>query len=260
MRHLLLIFTIAFLFSCGSDTESLTPEEYINQNNLVATELENGVFIIIHDQGNDVKPAIDDVVQVKLVGKLTDETEVDRNDDIKYLLSDIIPGWFIGLKEIGEGGSCTMIIPHAMGFGNFASGTIPAKSTLIYDVDLKNVFSTLSLDEYITENDLETEELEKGVHIVVHTEGNEKRPTLASEVTGNYTGKLTNELVFDEGENVKFKLAELIEGWQIGLLELGEGGSCTLVLPASVGYGSNVGGSIPPNSPLIFEIDLIKID
>ena len=58
MRYILLVFSIAFLASCGDDTEGLTPEEYISENNLQATELENGVYIVIKESGNDIKPAI----------------------------------------------------------------------------------------------------------------------------------------------------------------------------------------------------------
>ena len=260
MRYLLILLIVALsVGSCGEDEPGLSPEEYISLNNLDATELDNGVYIIIHEEGNDVKPTVSDVIEVTYTGRLTNEEEFDSNEDFKARLGDLIPGWFIGMQQIGEGGSCTLIIPYEMGFGTVENGPIPAKSTLIFEIELKNVFMTLTVDEYIAENNLDTQLLEKGVHIAVDEQGSDNTPSVDSQITVNYTGKLTNELVFDQGENVTFTLGNLIEGWQIGLSTLGEGGSCTLVIPAEVGYGASGSGSIPPNSALVFEIDLLEI-
>lgn len=260
MRYFLLMVMITFAASCGNDDNSLTPEEYISLHNLQATELENGVYIVVDDAGNDVKPTIENVVDVSYVGKLTNDVVFDASDEFKALLGDLITGWSIGLKEIGEGGSCTLIIPYTMGFGLIENGPVPAKSTLVFDIDLKKVYSSLTIDEYIEEYDLDTEELNKGVKIAVHESGEEKKPSLESQVIINYTGKFTNTLIFDQGENISFKVANLIEGFGIGLLELGEGGNCTLILPPEVAYGESGAGNIPPNTPLVFEIELIKVD
>ena len=48
-------------------------------------------------------------------------------------------------------------------------------------------------------------------------------------------------------------------GWQIGLQELGEGGSCTLLLPAETAYGKDGAGIIPPDAVLVFEIELVQV-
>lgn len=260
MKYLLLVFSIAFLASCGSDVEGLTPEEYISQNNLQATELDNGVYIVVHEQGNTVKPSLKDLVDVSYSGKLTDGTAFPGSDDFRTGLTNIIQGWVIGLSALGEGGSCTLIIPHEMGYGNTQNGPIPPKSTLVFDIDLKKVHVNLSVDEYISSNSLTTTELDEGVHIVVQNQGSEKRPSANSTVSANYTGILTSGVEFDSGENVTFSLAGVIEGWTIGLQEIGEGGSCTLIIPAEAGYGSSGAGIIPPNVPLVFDVELVKVD
>ena len=117
----------------------------------------------------------------------------------------------------------------------------------------------LTVDEYITENNLETEELDKGVHIVVIEPGNDTKPNLNSRVVVNYEGKLTDGTVFDSGSNIEFPLNGLIEGWRIGLQQIGEGGTCQLIIPPDAGYGSSATGIIPPNSVLVFTLDLIEV-
>ena len=118
MKYLLIALGIVFFASCGKDNQSLTPEEYISLNNLQAEELDNGVYIVIHDSGNEVKPAAQNVIDVNYIGKLTDDVVFDSGNDFKAFLGDLIAGWQIGLQNIGEGGSCTLIIPYPMALPN----------------------------------------------------------------------------------------------------------------------------------------------
>ena len=121
-------------------------------------------------------------------------------------------------------------------------------------------FADLSVDEYIEVNKLTTKELDKGVHIVIDNAGNNVKPNINSEVKLNYVGKLTDGTQFDSGSNIKFQLSNLIEGWKIGLKEIGEGGSCKLIVPPGAGYGSSNTGIIPPNSVLVFDMELLEVN
>ena len=117
----------------------------------------------------------------------------------------------------------------------------------------------LTVDEYIAAKNLETIELDKGVHIAIERPGNDTKPNINSKVSVNYRGTLTDGTEFDSGSNVDFQLANLIEGWRIGLKELGEGGSCTLIIPPDVAYGSRETVTIPAHSVLVFDMDLIEV-
>jgi len=117
----------------------------------------------------------------------------------------------------------------------------------------------LSVDEFIAANNLTTKELDKGVHIVINEPGNDTKPHINSRVVVNYVGKLTNGNQFDANSNIEFQLSGLIEGWRIGLKEIGEGGSCKLIVPPGAGYGGQVSPKIPANSVLVFDMDLIEV-
>lgn len=87
------------------------------------------------------------------------------------------------------------------------------------------------------------------------------------KVTVNYTGKLTNGTVFDSSLNsgrtpFTFNLGagEVIKGWDLGVAGMKVGGKRILTIPPSLGYGSQDMGSIPPNSTLIFEVELLKVE
>ena len=82
-----------------------------------------------------------------------------------------------------------------------------------------------------------------------------------------YTGLLTNGTVFDSSKDrsspFNFVLGSgmVIAGWDQGVEGMKEGGKRKLVIPAKLAYGERaVGGVIPPNSTLVFEIELVKVE
>lgn len=86
-------------------------------------------------------------------------------------------------------------------------------------------------------------------------------------VTVNYVGMLTNGKVFDASANhgstgFSFTLGagQVIKGWDEGLVGMQVGGKRELLIPAALAYGNRaMGEAIPANSPLIFEVELVKI-
>lgn len=78
-----------------------------------------------------------------------------------------------------------------------------------------------------------------------------------------YHGTLQSGKVFDSsrerGDTVTFSLDGVIKGWGEGLQLVGKGGSIKLWIPAELGYGESGAGSIGPNEPLVFEVDVIDV-
>jgi FKBP-type peptidyl-prolyl cis-trans isomerase FkpA len=113
--------------------------------------------------------------------------------------------------------------------------------------------------EYINEHGLNAQEHESGVFYVIEKEGSGGHPTANSVVKLNYTGKLLDdeEKVFDSGFGSTLRLMNTIQGWQHGIPMFKKGGEGLLFIPSGLGYGQWPTGSIPANSILIFEIELI---
>ncbi|MEE8437437.1 MAG: FKBP-type peptidyl-prolyl cis-trans isomerase [Candidatus Neomarinimicrobiota bacterium] len=88
-----------------------------------------------------------------------------------------------------------------------------------------------------------------------------------SILTVDYTGKLSDGSVFDSSKNpgrtpFRFTLGtgQVIKGWDEGMLGMKVGGKRILTIPPHLGYGSKDMGVIPPNSTLIFEVDLLEVE
>ncbi|MBL7545145.1 MAG: FKBP-type peptidyl-prolyl cis-trans isomerase [Bdellovibrionaceae bacterium] len=81
----------------------------------------------------------------------------------------------------------------------------------------------------------------------------------------HYTGLLEDETEFDSsykhGRPFQFVVGakRVIQGWDIGLMGMKEGGKRTLHVPAHLGYGEREKGLIKPHSNLIFHIELIEV-
>jgi FKBP-type peptidyl-prolyl cis-trans isomerase len=89
-------------------------------------------------------------------------------------------------------------------------------------------------------------------------------PKATDTVTVNYEGKLLDGTVFDSsiarGQPASFPLDHVIPGWTEGLQLMKAGDKFKFVIPANLAYGANSPGpTIPPNSTLVFEVELISI-
>ena len=95
--------------------------------------------------------------------------------------------------------------------------------------------------------------------------GNGAQPTFGSTVTVHYVGTLTNGKVFDSSRernqpfSFRIGTSEVIKGWDVGLSTMKVGGKRKLEIPPEMGYGSRAVGSIPANSTLIFEVELLNV-
>ena len=95
-------------------------------------------------------------------------------------------------------------------------------------------------------------------------QGTGKQPAATSQVTVHYKGMLLDGKVFDSsydrGQPVEFPLNQVIPGWTEGLQLMKEGGKATFYIPAKLAYGEQgVPGTIPPNSTLIFDVELLQV-
>ena len=106
---------------------------------------------------------------------------------------------------------------------------------------------------------------QSGLQYMVLKEGNGIKPGPTDEVTVHYTGKLLDGTVFDSsverGEPATFPLDKVIPGWTEGLQLMSEGSEYRLFIPSELAYGSKgAGDKILPNSTLIFDVQLLKVN
>lgn len=106
---------------------------------------------------------------------------------------------------------------------------------------------------------------ESGLQYEVLEAGDGESPVAEDTVEVHYEGTLVNGEVFDSsyerGEPTVFPLNRVIPGWTEGLQLMQEGAKYRFVVPAELAYGEREvgGGKIPPNSTLIFTVELLDV-
>ena len=103
-----------------------------------------------------------------------------------------------------------------------------------------------------------------GLQYEIFAEGDGRQPESSDFVRVHYTGFLLDGTVFDSsyarGEPEEFPLQGVIAGWSEGLQLMREGGKSRLFIPSKLAYGTQGAGNvIPPNSVLVFNVELLGI-
>lgn len=104
-----------------------------------------------------------------------------------------------------------------------------------------------------------------GLQYTVTSQGNGPQAHMGDNVKVHYTGKFTNDTVFDSSVNrgtpFEFMLGRgrVIKGWDEGISYLHVGDKATFIIPPAIGYGDQDSGPIPANSTLVFDVELLGV-
>jgi FKBP-type peptidyl-prolyl cis-trans isomerase len=120
------------------------------------------------------------------------------------------------------------------------------------------------IKEYIEKNKLEAKSTASGLHYVITKASTGASPKANDSVSVHYVGKLLDGKEFDNslkrGEPIEFTLGQgmVIPGWDEGIALLKKGEKALLIIPSGLAYGPRgAGDMIPPNSILLFEVELV---
>lgn len=102
---------------------------------------------------------------------------------------------------------------------------------------------------------------DSGIYYVMEKEGAGEHPNASSKVKAHYHGELLNgekfDSSYDRNQPLDFNLGQVVPGWRISIPLLKKGGKGRFLIPSDLAYGARGAGKIPPNSVLVFDIELI---
>lgn len=107
-------------------------------------------------------------------------------------------------------------------------------------------------------------EMPSGLQYKILQKGSGGKPEAGDTVSVHYRGTLIDGTEFDSsykrGTPTSFRVGSVIKGWQEGLQLMDVGSKWQLFIPGALAYGEKgAGGSIGPNSTLVFEVELLEI-
>ena len=268
MRIIILIIIIGLTISnCNSKSKD---GDVMVEKIGVEISTESGLKYINETLGEGDIPNKGDVVVVHYTGTLEDGTKfdssVDRGQPFEFPVGvgRVIKGWDEALSTMKVGGKRKLIIPAELGYGaRGAGGIIPPNATLIFDVELLEIRAAFVDKDFA----LPGKEMnyDSGLKTILHKDGSGATPTPGQTVVVHYKGFLGDGTQFDSshdrGQPFSFAIGSgnVIKGWDEGLSYMKVGEKRTLIIPPELGYGEPGRGPIPPNSTLVFEVELVDI-
>lgn len=104
---------------------------------------ESGILYKVEKEGTGATPKATDTVVVNYEGKLVDGTKFDSSYDRKepatFPLNRVIPGWTEAVQLMKVGSKYQVVIPPELAYGEQDTPTIPANSTLVFEIELMSV-------------------------------------------------------------------------------------------------------------------------
>jgi len=124
------------------------------------------------------------------------------------------------------------------------------------------LIDTAAIEQFLDENNLTAEVTSDGMYYIIEELGTGGNPDFSSTVLVNYKGYFLDGEVFDQtlGSPISFPLSNVIPGWTLGIPLFQKGGKGTLLIPSYLGYGTQGQGPIGPNTPIIFDVELINFN
>ena len=275
MKKLLSIFSLLLLIaliSCSKKNEVVTLDsglKYFDDSLGTGREVMTDELVTVHFSGwiiQDTSNLFSDWTNEELRKAAMIGNSKLRNQPVKFVVgtNSFIKGVDEAVIGMKIGGIRTIIIPSDLAYGEEGIGPIPPNSDLKLVVELLDVKERIVVEMWdVDSTKLKT--TESGLQYSIITEGEGETADSGNVVTVHYSGFLLDGTKFDSSVerddpfNFLLGMGQVIPGWEEGLKLMKKGSKSRLVIPPELGYGGLSVGTIPPNSILIFDVELVDM-
>jgi FKBP-type peptidyl-prolyl cis-trans isomerase len=259
-------------------------DAYLEGNLIPHIKDPSGIRMVVKSLGDKLPAQPGSEVNVNYKGTIFATGEVFEENVATGYLEGFIRGWQIGIRKLPVGTEATLYIPSYHAYGNAANRTIPANSTLVFDIKInsaaqsqvyKNRFTsdTTALNTFIANKQLAVVKDPTGIRYQQILEGNGTTPTWLSSVDLKYSFFLLSDDQkaigpYERGpvEGFNSLVTDYIQGMQVALQTMKEGGKMRIYIPSGLAFGSLAVTDasnviiIPANSNVIVDIELIDVN
>ncbi|GAB4146735.1 MAG: hypothetical protein Fur0041_20970 [Bacteroidia bacterium] len=247
------------------------------------TEVEKGIWYKLHYPGETEKKAgQEDVYEVKMTnsfgGTVFYDSELETPEGTLFMQSSASRYFSV----LGEGDSATFLLPG----GDLKLPGTPDTGMIQMNVKIVKIYTQdefaklnritdqqagemARIQRYCRKNKLNLTTDQDGLYYTDVLQGKGAKPDTGGVISIHYKGYFMNGRVFDDTyerkEPLKFNWKEegqVIPGFKLALRKMKEGGKAKIILPSHLafGQGGSSTGIVPPNTPVIYELELLKIE
>ncbi len=256
---------------------------------------ESGLYYKFHIKDESGKKAQSgDMITLDIVHKSENDSIYYSSGDYSYpysvsmMKSKHNADFYEALEMMAEGDSATFVFDSEVYYKNtFGTTELPPHITkgskMLFEIRIVD-FKTRSemayeqlkmiegqimdeakaIEKYIQKNNITTDACSSGLYYVEHNEGAGKKAFEGSLVMVKYKAKLLKSgKVFEttDGNSKELALNQgyIMPGLIEGISKMKEGGKATLIIPSHLGYGPSGSQDVPPNTSLVYEIELVEV-
>jgi FKBP-type peptidyl-prolyl cis-trans isomerase len=282
-RFAILIVSSVLLSSClgkyvETDLDALAKNEEIKMveygqtNSLTLTKnASTGIYYNIsktNSAGLAVSSAYDLLLAYSL--KTIDGKEIAKADSamFNFYTTQVFDGFKYALLLLKEGEKGTFLIPSYQAYYESPPAGVEKYAVIVAEIQLLDLLSEDDkinnyVNNYVKKNNIAvTEKTNSGLRFI-RTNATTTNDSLKTgdNVSVKYNGMFLNETSFDNGTfSVVIGSSSVIAGFSEGISKLRKGEKARIILPSTIGYGSKGSGSIPPFTPLIFDIEILTVN
>jgi FKBP-type peptidyl-prolyl cis-trans isomerase len=278
-RFAVLIVSSVLLSSClgkyvENDLDALAKNEeikiveYGQTNSLTLTKnASTGIYYNIsktNSAGLAVSSAYDLLLAYSL--KTIDGKEIIKADSamFNFYTSQAFDGFKYALLLLKEGEKGTFLIPSYQAYYESPPAGVEKYAVIVAEIELLDLLSEDDkINNYVKKKSITvTEKTNTGLRFIrtSATTTNDSLKT-GDNVSVKYNGMFLSETSFDSGTfGVVIGSNSTIAGFSEGISKLKKGEKAKIILPSTIGYGSKGSGSIPPFTPLIFDIEILTVN
>lgn len=269
---LIALFSVVFIFGCSNSPDSVTLKSGLKYSEVkvgTGAEAKSGDLVEIHFKGWMIKDSSDlfsdwSVDSTKKADLIADSYAM--NQPMKFVLGtdSFIKGSEEGIVGMKAGGQRAIVIPSNLAYGPQGMGPIPPNTSIRVLVELVSTKEAVTAKMWDVDSTL-FKTTASGLKYAIINEGEGELVAKEKQVTVHYSGFLLDGTKFDSSverdEPFTFVagVGQVIPGWDEGVQLMKKGSKARFIIPSNLAYGDRDLGKIPPNSTLIFDVELLGI-
>ncbi len=288
MRLLILFFGIIVgLSSCTfnainqqEENNANAIDSYIKKNNLTMQKSPEGLYYSIDKKNSTGKQAFNsDLIKFHYVMSVMEGKKLDSTSRLKNQIKGMVWGassnvYNLPMSFLKEGEKGLFILPASLAFGGNSYADIPAYSVIQLEIEIVAIRTEAEqIQDFQTTYKITNPEVTASGLVFKKLVTNPTGATISPGQTAkvNYIGRFgygviqtdaSNNVVYDSSfgsGTLTFVpgAGNLIAGFEEAVLKMRVGEKAALILPSKIAYGVNGNTTIPPNSPLYFEVELV---
>jgi peptidylprolyl isomerase len=269
---LIALFSVVFIFGCSNNPDSVTLKSGLKYNDVkvgTGAEAKNGDLIEVHFKGWIVKDSSDlfgdwSVDSTKKADLIADSYAM--NQPMKFVLGteSFIKGSEEGIVGMKAGGQRAIVVPSHLAYGPQGMGPIPPNTSIKVLIELVSTKEAVVAKMWDVDSTL-FKTTASGLKYAIIQEGEGELVGKEKQATVHYSGFLLDGTKFDSSverdEPFTFVagVGQVIPGWDEGVQLMKKGSKARFIVPANLAYGDRDLGKIPPNSTLIFDVEVLDV-